>query len=65
MESDEDELTWIAVEDTICIQTDTNYLGPYARYFERHPRPPNSAKPCAGVADRSQTEINVTGAATQ
>lgn len=36
-----DELTLIPLEDITCIQSNTNYLQPYARYFERYPKPPN------------------------
>ncbi|MGB7328534.1 MAG: hypothetical protein WBD31_26895 [Rubripirellula sp.] len=35
----DDELTLIPLEEITCVQTDTNYLRPYERYFKLNPRP--------------------------
>ena len=35
----DNDLTLIPLEEITCIQTDTNYLQPYSRYFKLHPKP--------------------------
>jgi hypothetical protein len=40
----DDELTFVELEEITCIQSESNYLAPYTRYFERNPKPPNPEK---------------------